>query len=70
MFFQYHVAVAQMWGEMARNYADSLIIPINLTYYSENLVAGVDRLQAEYSEEFASSTVMFAATLGRHVFCS
>ena len=34
---QYHTAVGKVWVEMARNLADSLILPFNLTDYADIL---------------------------------
>lgn len=33
-FFQYHAAIGKIWTEVARDMADSLILPFNVTDYA------------------------------------
>ncbi|XP_014674344.1 PREDICTED: N-acetylated-alpha-linked acidic dipeptidase 2-like isoform X2 [Priapulus caudatus] len=61
--FEYHAAVTKMWGEMARNHADSILVPIDLSYYGTSLVDSVAKLQKDYKQLFIDSGVTFAASL-------
>lgn len=47
--FEYHVAMAQVWGLMAMKLADATILPLNFTRYGEDL------------EEYLASTVRLAS---------
>lgn len=48
--FKYHKAVGQVWTEMARNLADSLILPFNLTDYSNTLKGLGDNLLSQFGK--------------------
>ena len=47
---QYHTATGQVWAEMARNLADSLIIPFNVSDYAVTL----DHLRKALFKDFES----------------
>lgn len=46
--FQCHRASGQVWAEVARNLADSLIIPFQVEDYAKKLKDGVDKLENEF----------------------
>ncbi len=46
-FSQYHRAVAQYWGELARRLADSLVLPLNVSTYAQAVKSYVDDLKVK-----------------------
>ncbi|KAK3092472.1 hypothetical protein FSP39_003224 [Pinctada imbricata] len=57
--FRFHTAVGQTWAEIARNLADSLIIPFNVMDYAIALESLVDQLFADYGPKMESNGIRF-----------
>ena len=67
--FEYHLAVSRVWAEMARNLADSLILPFNCTDYTANLEKSVKKLKEDYEEKMNQQGIDFGKFLLRNIVC-
>ena len=67
--FEYHLAVSRVWAEMARNLADSLILPFNCTDYTANLEKSVKTLKEDYEEKMNQKGITFGKFLLRGIIC-
>ncbi|PIK52125.1 putative N-acetylated-alpha-linked acidic dipeptidase 2 isoform X2 [Apostichopus japonicus] len=61
--FQYHLALARVWAELARSLSDAHIVPINCSAYAERIKSGVDQLKDLYEDKMAvrPEPITFAA---------
>lgn len=63
--FMYHKAVGQIWAEMGRNLADSLILPFNVTDYSSTVQDMVNtfmnRFRQQLQDKGIDTTLLDAA---------
>ncbi|KAL3873958.1 hypothetical protein ACJMK2_037033 [Sinanodonta woodiana] len=55
--FKYHRAVGQIWAEMARNLADTVIIPFNVSDYSRTLQKLTETLLKEYNKTLSANGI-------------
>ncbi|XP_064646378.1 N-acetylated-alpha-linked acidic dipeptidase 2-like [Lineus longissimus] len=55
--FQYHLAVSRSWGEMARNLADSLILPLNFRDYATELEGYFNDFSKAYKDLLDSQKI-------------
>ncbi|XP_053398140.1 N-acetylated-alpha-linked acidic dipeptidase 2-like [Mercenaria mercenaria] len=53
--FKFHTAVGQIWTEVARDLADSLIVPFDITDYSTVLNDLADTLLANFGQEMSAN---------------
>lgn len=53
-YFQFHLATAQYWGELARALADSLIIPMDVTEYPLQVGSYLSLVLERYGHTIAS----------------
>lgn len=49
--FEYHLAIARVWAELARSLSDAHILPINCSAYAERIKSGVDHLKELYEDD-------------------
>ncbi|XP_070577790.1 N-acetylated-alpha-linked acidic dipeptidase 2-like [Ptychodera flava] len=59
--FRRSLAIAQMWGEVARDLADSVIIPFDCNDYAEQLELSIDDLKGHYESEMKKKNINFDA---------
>ncbi|KAK3598383.1 hypothetical protein CHS0354_034557 [Potamilus streckersoni] len=55
--FKYHTAVGQIWAEMARNLADTVIIPFNVSDYSRTLQELTQTLLKDYNKTLLANGI-------------
>ncbi|KAL3873961.1 hypothetical protein ACJMK2_037036 [Sinanodonta woodiana] len=55
--FKYHRAVGQVWAEMARNLADTVIIPFNVSDYSRTLKELTRTLLKDYNKTLSDNFI-------------
>ena len=59
--FQYHRAVSQFWAEMARNLAESVVLPLDIKWYSVFLTEEFSKIKTRYNDRLMAN----GATLGK-----
>ncbi|KAL3873956.1 hypothetical protein ACJMK2_037032 [Sinanodonta woodiana] len=55
--FKYHRAIGQIWAEMARNLADTVIIPFNVSDYSRTLEELTQTLLQDYNKTLSDNGI-------------
>ena len=58
----HHVAITQLWTEIARRLIESEILPIDVTWYAIHLTDSFNAIQLKYGERLAANNVK----LGKH----
>ncbi|XP_077996989.1 N-acetylated-alpha-linked acidic dipeptidase 2-like [Glandiceps talaboti] len=57
--FTYHLVVSQVWGEMARTFADSLFLPFNCEDYGKKMKQSMDGIKDSYEDEMNERNIKF-----------
>ena len=55
--YRCHVTVAQLWAEMARHLADSLVLPLNAVDYAHSLKEFLDQLATAFGDKMENNGV-------------
>ena len=53
--FVHHRAVAQLWAEIARNLTESVILPMDLNWYSTFLTESFGNIQSRYGQQLTAN---------------
>ncbi|XP_077861865.1 N-acetylated-alpha-linked acidic dipeptidase 2-like [Saccoglossus kowalevskii] len=59
--FNRNLAVTSVWGELARDLADSIIIPFNCKDYAEQIQLAVEDLKSKFESEMRNEGIHFDA---------
>lgn len=59
--FEYHLALTRVWGELTRNLADSLILPLKGSEYGFKMRRSLDALKNEYQDQIEARGLSFDA---------
>jgi len=59
--FTYHLAVAQVWGEIGRRLADSQIIPFDFRQYAKN----IEENRKDFVDKYGEKMILHGINLGK-----
>lgn len=53
--FHHHRAVAQLWGEMALNLTESIVLPMDTAWYSSYLIEAFAEVKSKYNDRLEAN---------------
>ena len=65
--FHYHLAIARIWGEVARDIADSIVIPFDLRYEADELLTKYEDLVKGYGTDMTNHGIDLSKILQLYV---
>ena len=65
--FEYHLAVTRIWAELARDLADSLIIPFNTKDTAKHITESIQTLKGYYETEMAKHSITWGRSLSNSI---
>lgn len=61
--FEYHLALTRVWGELTRNLADSLILPLKGSEYGFKMRRSLDALKNQYETQIEDKGLSFGKSM-------